>query len=279
MMDNNTSKKVIRVTAWYERIQEAGILLDEDILSRFGDISEEEKARIREEFFEESKPIKAIYPKGLMETLTDPMNEKDDIEVTVVDRYMPEYGMTDEQLENTDVLIWWAHITPQMMPDALAMKIRDRVLKGMGLILLHSSHPSKIANLLLGTSGSLKWRDDDYCRVWNINPTHPIAQGIPESIEIPGEEMYGEPFDIPNPEDIVFLSWFRGGEVFRSGCTWRRGYGKIFYFQPGHETNNTYHNPYVQKIVENAVRWAAPTVWRENFDCPHACPSPESLVE
>lgn len=150
------------------------------------------------------------------------------------------------------------------------------MLKGMGFIPLHSAHPSKPMKALLGTSGSLKWREGDFCRVWNTNPTHPIAQGIPESFELEEEEMYGEFFDIPKPDDVVFLSWYRGGEVFRSGCTWQRGYGKIFYFQPGHETNPSYHNPYVLKVIENAVRWAAPVMWRENLECPNIVESPES---
>jgi trehalose utilization protein len=163
----------------------------------------------------------------------------------------------------------------QAIPDSLAFKIVKRVQAGMGFIPLHSAHQSKPFTYLMGTSGSLSWREGDFCRIWTVAPAHPIARGIPEAVELCEEEMYGEPFDIPTPEETIFISWYGGGEVFRSGCTWKRGYGKIFYFQPGHETSPSYHNPYVLKIIENAVYWTAPTVWRKDFSCPNIVESPE----
>ena len=189
--------------------------------------------------------------------------------------YMPEFGLPDELLDNTDVLIYWAHVMHQAIPDSLAFKIVKRVQAGMGFIPLHSAHQSKPFTYLMGTSGSLSWREGDFCRIWTVAPAHPIARGIPEAVELCEEEMYGEPFDIPTPEETIFISWYGGGEVFRSGCTWKRGYGKIFYFQPGHETSPSYHNPYVLKIIENAVYWTAPTVWRKDFSCPNIVESPE----
>ena len=116
--------------------------------------------------------------------------------------------------------------------------------------------------------------------MWCINPSHPIAKGIPAHFSIDREEMYGEQFDIPKPDEIVFLGWFAGAEVFRSGCCWQRGLGKIFYFQPGHESNPTFHNEYVQRIIINAVRWANPgfTVI-EPVPCPHKKVSPEEMYK
>ena len=147
----------------------------------------------------------------------------------------------------------------------------------MGIIFLHSAHMCKPMQMLLGTSGTLRWREGDFCRLWTVSPAHPIASGIPEYVELGEEEMYGEHFDIPNPDDQVFLSWFRGGEVFRSGCTWTRGMGRIFYFQPGHETNRSYFNEYIRTIIRNAVKWTANTgMRREKIDCIHAQKSPES---
>lgn len=267
---------MIRVTIWYEYVQESGELRDEFLPA---DMPEEHKAGFREFVEKVSKEIREVYPKGLMGTVAEHLQQFEDMEITSVNMYMPEYGLPEELLEKTDVLIWWAHVAHDAIPDSLAKKIKDRVLKGMGFIGLHSAHPSKPMKELLGTSGTLRWREGDFCRVWNVNPVHPIAQGIPENFELEPEEMYGEFFDIPKPDDLVFLSWYRGGEVFRSGCTWNRGYGKVFYFQPGHETNPSYHNPYVLKIIENAVRWAAPTVWREKLDCPHVPESPESKYQ
>lgn len=264
---------MIRVTVWYEYVQEAEKIPEEFLPTG---ISEEQKDEMQKGQARSSAAIKAVYPKGVMGTVAEHLSGCEDMQVTSVNLYMPECGLPDELLEQTDVLIWWGHVAHNRVPDELVRKIRERVLKGMGFIPLHSAHPSKPMQALLGTSGSLKWREDDFCRVWNINPTHPIAQGIPESFELPGEEMYGEPFGIPKPDDIVFLGWFRGGEVFRSGCTWTRGYGKIFYFQPGHETSPSYHNPLVLKILENAVRWAAPSIWCQDLGCPHAEKAPES---
>lgn len=264
---------MIRVTVWYEYVQEAGEF-NEEFLPK--DMSVEEKARLKKRVADVAAKIKEVYTKGVMGTVAEHLESCEDMQVTSVRMNMPEYGLPDNLLNHTDVLIWWAHVAHDRIPDCLVEKIKDRVLKGMGFIPLHSAHPSKPMKALLGTSGSLKWREGDFCRVWNTNPTHPIAQGIPESFELEEEEMYGEFFDIPKPDDVVFLSWYRGGEVFRSGCTWQRGYGKIFYFQPGHETNPSYHNPYVLKVIENAVRWAAPVMWRENLECPNIVESPES---
>jgi trehalose utilization protein len=158
-------------------------------------------------------------------------------------------------------LLWWGHIAHDEVSDAIADKVKRRVLKGMGFIALHSAHYAKPFKSLLGTTCSLKWREaNDKERLWNTMPSHPILEGIGEYFDIPKEEMYGEPFTIPNPDEQLLISWFTGGEVFRSGATWRRGSGKIFYFRPGHETHPTYHQAEVQKIITNAVRWAKPPV-------------------
>lgn len=143
--------------------------------------------------------------------------------------------------------------------DEIVNKIHEKVLKGMGLICLHSAHKSKIFMKLMGTTGNLKWREiNEKERLWVVEPGHPITEGIGEYIELEHEEMYGERFDIPAPDTLVFIGWFQGGEVFRSGCCFNRGNGKIFYFQPGHETYPIYYNEQILKVIENAVKWAAP---------------------
>lgn len=154
------------------------------------------------------------------------------------------------------------------VPDELVERVHNRVMRGMGFIALHSAHFSKPFIKLMGTTCSLKWRDGDRERVWCIKPSHPIAKDIPEYFNIPVEEMYGERFDIPDPDETVFLGWFKGGEVFRSGCCWTRGLGRVFYFQPGHEENPTYYIPEIQKVITNAVYWAAPEKVVEKIECP-----------
>jgi len=212
---------------------------------------------------------KAVYPDGIHSYIAGFL-KSDDITVRTATLDMPEHGLTDEVLADTDVLIWWGHMAHEKVSDEVVSKVYECVLKGMGLIVLHSGHHSKPFKKLMGTTCNLSWRDGDRERIWCCNPAHPIAQGVPLQFELPQEEMYGEFFDIPKPDDIIYLGWFRGGEVFRSGCTFTRGYGKIFYFQPGHETHPTYHNENVQRIIKNAVNWAKPGYKLDKLDCPHA---------
>ncbi len=211
-----------------------------------------------------------IHPDGIHNTVANIVKELGDkVEVKTATLDQPEQGLPDSVLENTDVLIWWGHAGHHLVDDSLVERIQNRVLRGMGLIVLHSGHHSKIFKKMMGTSCNLRWRDDTYQRLFCTDPTHPIAKGLPANFELGTEECYGEFFDIPKPDSVVFEGWFDIGEVFRSGCTFSRGYGKIFYFQPGHETNNSYHNPYVGQIIRNAVEWAAPINELEALTCPH----------
>jgi trehalose utilization protein len=172
----------------------------------------------------------------------------------------PEHGLTAEVLQATDVLYWWGHLAHGEVSDEVVERVKARVLAGMGLVVLHSGHFSKIFKSLMGTSCDLKWREaNDRERIWTVAPGHPIAAGLPECVLLEAEEMYGEHFDTPAPDELVFVSWFSGGEVFRSGCTYQRGEGRIFYFRPGHETYPTYHNTQIQRVLVNAAHWAAPT--------------------
>lgn len=215
--------------------------------------------------------VTELYPGGLHEYIAGFLMEKEvDVKTATLDD--PECGLTEEALETTDVLIWWGHMGHHRVPDEIVERVHESVLRGMGLIVLHSGHHSKIFRRLMGTTCNLKWRDGAKERIWTIKPNHPIAEGIPETFALECEEMYGEPFDIPEPQETVFMGWFNGGEVFRSGCTWIRGNGKIFYFQPGHETNESFSNPYIQRIIKNAVKWACPIRKNIPLDCPETKP-------
>ncbi len=206
----------------------------------------------------EDSAIAAVYPEGLHAAIGNGLTG-DDFRVRYATLDEPEHGLTDEVLADTDVLIWWGHKAHREVDDAIVARVQRRVLDGMGLVVLHSGHHSKIFKTLMGTTCNLKWREaTDKERLWVVNPSHPIVDGIGEYIELPQEEMYGEFFDIPQPDDLIFVSWFTGGEVFRSGCCYQRGQGKIFYFRPGHESYPTYYNPDVLRVIANGVRWAAP---------------------
>lgn len=207
----------------------------------------------------ESEVVRGIYPNGLHATIADALSAQG-LSVGTATLDEPQHGLTQDVLAQTDVLLWWGHIAHDEVADEVVARVHERVLGGMGLIVLHSGHFSKIFKRLMGTSCDLKWREGhDKERLWVVAPSHPIARGLGEYLELSREEMYGEFFDVPPPEELVFLSWFTGGEVFRSGCTYTRGSGKIFYFRPGHETYPTYHHEGVQRVLLNAVRWAAPT--------------------
>jgi len=203
--------------------------------------------------------VRQIYPNGIHGAIAAALQAAD-VEVRTATLDEPEHGLTDDVLRDTDVLVWWGHMAHNEVRDDVVARVHARVLDSMGLIVLHSGHFSKIFKRLMGTSCDLKWREsDDHERVWVLAPGHPIAAGLGEHFTLANEEMYGEHFDVPPPEALVFVSWFSGGEVFRSGCCYTRGSGKIFYFRPGHETYPTYHNADVQRVISNAVRWAAPT--------------------
>jgi trehalose utilization protein len=221
---------------------------------------------------EHKHPVVArIYPDGMHACLRDGLARDERLIVRTATLQEPEHGLTEDVLSTTDVLTWWGHGAHDEVADRVVDRVQTRVLQGMGLIVLHSAHLSKIFLRLMGTSGSLRWREaGERERMWVVAPGHPIARGIGSQLIIPHEEMYGEPFGIPTPDEVVFISWFEGGEVFRSGVTFTRGAGRIFYFRPGHETYPTYHQPEVQQVLRNACLWAAPTgdPWTE----PHTSP-------
>ncbi|GGL97802.1 ThuA domain-containing protein [Deinococcus aerophilus] len=204
--------------------------------------------------------VSAHYPQGIHTVIADGLRGHGFAEVRTATLDEPEHGLSNAVLDGTDVLLWWGHKAHAEVSDEVAARVVARVLGGMGLIVLHSGHFSKPFRTLMGTGCDLKWREaGEKERLWVINPAHPIAQGVGEHITLEHEEMYGEHFDIPAPDELVFVSWFAGGEVFRSGCTFTRGSGKIFYFRPGHETYPTYHNPEIRRVIANAAHWAVPT--------------------
>lgn len=203
--------------------------------------------------------VAEIYPEGIHNAIKGFL-ETEDIQVNTATLDEENHGITDEKLAKTDVMLWWGHLAHHEVSDEIVEKVHQRVMEGMGLIVLHSGHFSKIFRKLMGTGCDLKWREaDEKERMWVVNPSHPIVEGIGEYIELEKEEMYGEHFDIPAPDELVLVSWFEGGEVFRSGCAYRRGHGKIFYFRPGHESYPTYYHKDVQRVLQNAVQWAKPT--------------------
>jgi len=206
---------------------------------------------------QENKVVASIYPEGMHHTIAAALNRDKAILATSVTLQDPEHGLTAARLEETDVLIWWGHAAHGEVADEIVERVADAVWSGMGIIFLHSAHFSKPFKRLMGAPCNLTWREaGERERLWISARGHPITAGLPDYFEIENEEMYGEPFGVPEPLETVFISWFAGGEVFRSGLTWRRGAGNVFYFRPGHETYPTYHDANVQRVILNAAKWA-----------------------
>lgn len=220
-----------------------------------------------------SDRVRSLHPSGLHETVAAALREDPEFVVRTATLDDPDCGLTEEVLNDTDVLFWWGHMGHDRVPDEVVDRVYQHVMRGMGLVALHSAHHSKIFRKLMGTPCNLTWHDDARERVFVVNPAHPIAQGVPAHFEIPLEECYGEPFSIPEPDELVFLGWYNTGEVFRSGCCYRRGCGKIFYFQPGHETAESFFVPAVRQIYRNGARWAAPVIRSDVLmNAPHIPP-------
>ena len=201
------------------------------------------------------------YPGGMHQAIADGFTELlgGSIEVGTATQDQPEHGLTEEVLARTDVLTWWGHATHAGVDDTVVDRVHQRILGGMGLLVLHSAHFSKIFRRLMGTTCSLAWRNSgDTELIWTVNPSHPITAGVPQPIVISEHEMYGEFFDIPAPDELIFISTFSSGEVFRSGCCWRRGRGKVFYFSPGDQEYPVYRHPHIKRVLANAVLWARP---------------------
>jgi trehalose utilization protein len=202
--------------------------------------------------------VSALYPGGMHQVIAAALEADRRFTVRTATLDESSAGLPQPVLDATDTLIWWGHDAHDEVPDEVAVRVQERVNQGMGFIALHSAHFSKPFKRLMGTRCTLKWRDDgERERVWNIAPSHPVTEGLPEYFEIEQSEMYGEPFEIPEPEQTLFISWFKGGEVFRSGCVWNRGNGRVFYFSPGDQKFPIYRNPWVLKVITNAAIWTA----------------------
>ncbi len=223
----------------------------------------------RHEKSEES--IRTIYPDGLHAVIANALSKDAELEVRLAALDDPDQGLPLDVLNNTDVLIWWGHMAHHEVNDALVEAIRARVYYGkMGLVVLHSGHHSKVFRSVVGSTGNLSWGRNQKEIVWNINPTHPIAAGIPDHFCLESEELYAEPFYVGEPDETVFLSWFEDGFVMRSGLVFKRSAGKIFYFQPGHEECRSFYNEWVQKVIHNAVYYVKPAV--SAFEIPEGAP-------
>jgi len=216
-----------------------------------------------------SEEVRRVYPDGIHGALAAFLGTEEDITVRTATLDDPDCGLPQEVVDDTDVMLWWGHMAHGDVPDEVVERVANAVHAGMGLIVLHSGHHSKVFRRLMGTPCSLGWRENgDMERVWVVDPAHPITQGIDRYFELPHVETYAEPFSVPEPEKLLFIGSYEGGEVFRSGCLWRRGHGTVFYFQPGHETFPIYYQPAVQTVIKNAVRYCAPVI-RNKLTCPH----------
>lgn len=226
--------------------------------------------------------IQAIYPHGIHGAIAEGLHTHDrggEFVTRTATLHDFEHGLTEDVLRDTDVLFWWGHRAHDQVTEAVVERVVRRVHEGMGLVVLHSGHFSKPFKRLLGTPCTLHWREaGERERLWVLNPAHPLAEGLEPCLELPHSEMYGEPFAVPEPDETVLISWFTGGEVFRSGLVWRRGGGRLIYLAPGHESYPIYHDPAIRRLLTNAARYAAPSGHWPSIHKAHKTP-PEQARE
>jgi trehalose utilization protein len=211
------------------------------------------------------EPVKSVYPDGMHAAIAGAYDEESGFRVTIATQDMPEHGLSKEVLNETDVLIWWSHIDNNLLSDAVANEVCKRVVRdGMGFVALHSACYSKPWQRLLGIEYEAgEWGrfrtmpKGEKERLWVVTPGHAICEGIGDCIEIPQDEMYGEPMLMPDPDKLLFIAWWEGGDVCRSGTLFERGRGKIFGFTPGHETFPIYYQPEIRQVLRNAARFLA----------------------
>ena len=160
-----------------------------------------------------------VYPDGIHAAIAGHLNAQEGIEARTATLDEPDHGLSDDVLASTDVMTWWGHMAHHEVDDAIVEKVHRRVLEGMGIILLHSAHFSKIFRKLMGTTCQLKWREAAEREVlWVTRPGHPILAGIEDHYILPHTEMYGEHFDIPAPDETILISSFEVlmGKLFPS---------------------------------------------------------------
>ena len=122
---------------------------------------------------EKEEPVRHIYPNGIHGCIKEFLETDEELSIQTATFEMPEHGLTEEVLEQTDVLIFWSHMRQEQFSDEVAKRVCDHVRRGMGLIALHSAHFSKIMKGLLGTSMTLRWKHDQSERVFCTAPSVP----------------------------------------------------------------------------------------------------------
>lgn len=165
---------------------------------------------------EKTERIAKVYPQGIHGAIAEKLSALGDYEITFATLDMPENGLSEDVLNRTDVLIWWGHCRHDAVLDEVAEHVKNRVLAGMGFIPLHSAHLCKPFKLLMGTVCRSKWRENDEKeRIWVIEPSHPHRGGTSRIHRAAdGGDIRRAALRSLKPDDLIFISWFSGGEAF-----------------------------------------------------------------
>ncbi len=220
---------------------------------------EPQTAPIRVRVWCEGTARKATYPDDVDGALGQYLGRMEDLRIARARLDDPNAGLSDAELDATDVVVWWGHLRHDDLPADRSRAIVDRVKAAkIGFVALHASCGSRPFRGLMGTTCEPGgWRDDGRPeRIEFKAPDHPIARGV-EPFTIPQSAMFAEPFEVPAPESVVFVSNWGPGETFRSGLTWTVGKGRVAYLRPGHDALPVFFHPSVRKVIANAARWAA----------------------
>jgi trehalose utilization protein len=277
-------------------------------------LAADDAAPVRVLVWDERQPQqKEAYPDFLGNVIAKHLDSLDGIEVRSVGIDDDQQGLSADNLDWAQVLIWWGHARHADIKQETARDIVERIKSGkLSLVALHSAHwsmpfveamnervredakrrfpgekiqfdfvpppgryvPTKdsvvtpayyaykqrgeIVRVRIDMPSCIfpEYRADGApSTIEVLKPDHPLAKNLPTSFVMQHTEMYNEPFHVPEPDEVILKESWKTGESFRSGCLWKIGKGRVFYFRPGHETFGIFLQREPLQVVANAVQW------------------------
>lgn len=202
---------------------------------------------------------RSVYPDDIDGALADVLGRQAGLVVSRGRLTDLQAGLSDQVLDASDALVWWGHLRHDAVPDDRALAVVKRVREGrLGFVALYAACGSKPFRQMMSMPcepGS--WREDGRPEFVSIKaPDHPIARGI-APFTISKTDMFSEPFAVPEPETVVFVSSWQKGETLRSGLTWTIGKGRVAYLRTGPDNYPVLFHPSIRQAIANSVRWVS----------------------
>jgi trehalose utilization protein len=215
--------------------------------------------KVRVLLWSEQTEPRDVYPTGISGALADHLNQHKEFEAKTAKLDDPDAGVGEAALAETDVLVWFGHKKHGAVPDDAVERVVKHIReRGMGFVGLHSTHFAKPLKKALNDTGA--WSSYKNFgqpeQMWVVLPKHPIAKGL-KDFTIPKEEIYTEPFEVPEPEAVIVEGTWPSGHRNRECMVWTLDKGRFVYIRAGHEDYPIYFMPEMQTLVRNGVLWAA----------------------